>query len=72
MLGQVIKLNREPPIHVIPKLLKHRDLTEKGSMSIKISEGLKKTYNKFVGRTTEEALQNVLLLWSIESQLEYL
>ena len=70
-LGQVVKLCGEPPICAIPKLSKTRDLLDKVSITIKISDNEKELFQKFVSRTAEEALCCVLLFWSEEAYLKY-
>ncbi len=70
-LGQVVKLGGEPPICVIPKISKAGDLLDQVSVTIKISDDAKESFQKFVGRTAEKDLCHVLLFWPVEAQLEY-
>ncbi len=60
-VGRVSLLGGEPPIRIIPKLSQPGDLPDSVTVSIKISEGIKESYNKFVGGSAEEALRHVLL-----------
>ena len=67
----VYKLGGAPPLRFVPEVSEKHDGEEKATVTLKVSEVAKDTYQKFLGGTAEEAVRHVKRFYALEVKLGY-